>query len=83
MELKKVQSELEKVQNNSTGNSNETAQQIAEMHKTISVLTEGINTLKVTREREVLIKEYPDILPELLLGKTEEEQKSLAENSEL
>lgn len=78
VEMKKLEKELADLKTQG-GAPSETALQIAEMNKTISTLSENLQTLQSEKERDVLVKEYPDIVPELLIGKTKDEQKRLVE----
>lgn len=78
VELKRLESKLSDLENK-TGAGDETSKIIGEMNKTISELTNSISSMQSEKEKEVLAREYPDIVPELLLGKTPEERKTLVE----
>lgn len=75
-ELKAAQAKLEELEKPKPG-SDQNANAVAELQKTISELTGTIGTMTSEREKERLAKAYPDIVPDLLLGKSQEEIERL------
>jgi len=51
-------------------------EKIAALTEQIKALTGSMTALTQEREREALTKQYPDILPEFLMGKSSEERES-------
>jgi len=51
--------------------------QIALLTKQIETLTESMNQINLEKARESLREKYPDIVPDLLIGKTPEQIESL------
>jgi len=49
------------------------------MSDTISTLEKTIKTMNRVQESERLAKDYPDILPELLIGKTKEDIEKIVD----
>lgn len=75
-EMKSLQDELAKLKDGSSKDS-EVQKAIADMSETIKALTDTISTMESDKERARLKATYPDILPDLLLGKSKEEIESL------
>lgn len=76
VELKAMQAkmaELEKAKQGDEG----TNKVLSEMRDTVKALTDTISKMESDKQREVLKKAYPDIHPDLLLGKTPEEVERL------
>ncbi len=49
------------------------------LKKSIDEIGKKLDKINQASETEALTKKYPDILPEILVGKTEEEQKSIVD----
>ena len=49
------------------------------LHELVKGMTEELTTMREDKQRADLQNKYPDIVPETLLGKTEEEQKTIVE----
>ena len=73
IDLKKVQEEFEKLKLVKDEKKSDTEKQLSEMSKTIKELTDTISTMSTNQRSETLAKKYPDILPELLHGKSDDE----------
>lgn len=75
-EMKSLQTKIEELEKKGSGD-HESQRQIAELTATVKTLTEEIGKVTTDRKREELRQKYPDILPELLIGKSDEEVESL------
>jgi len=71
-EIKSVLSEIEDMNKKGSGDS-EAVKKIEDLKKTVETLTDQIETINTEKQKEDLAKKYPDILPDLLLGKSPEE----------
>lgn len=72
-ELKSALSRIEELEKSGSSNTSETQKAIEGMQKTIADLTGTISSMNSDRERERLARDYPDIVPDLLLGKSQDE----------
>lgn len=57
----------------------EATKKIDELTKTVGELTTKIGTINTDNEKQKLAEKYPDILPEMLIGKTDEEKERIVE----
>lgn len=73
--LKKLEKEIEK---SDQKNKDDKDIKIDRLSETVKELTGQIEELNKERETEKLKKEYPDILPSVLLGKSDEEKEKIA-----
>ena len=76
-ELKSALSKIEELKKSGSSNTSETQKAIEDMQKTIADLTGTITQMNSDRERERLARDYPDIVPDLLLGKSQDEIEKL------
>lgn len=60
------------------GDDSETTKQIKELTQTVETLSSQIGETKLNERKVELAKKYPDIEPEFLIGKTDEECEKLA-----
>jgi chromosome segregation ATPase len=67
--MKDLQKKLDELE----GKKNEGKNEIETLRDELSKMNETISSLKTEREKETLSQKYPDILPEFLVGKTEDE----------
>lgn len=73
VELKKVTTETERLKTSAPDS--ETHRQIETLTKTVTDLTGQIGELHQDKQKELLAQQYPDILPDLLIGKSAEERE--------
>ncbi len=73
LELKKKEEELKKKKKPEEKKGEN--EEIKKMNETINNLNKTISKIKAKDEKKELSQKYPDILPDLLLGKNEEEQE--------
>ena len=73
--MKKVQEQIAELEKKGPSDSEvtKTTKQISELTEQVKSLTGQIETINTDRKREELAKQYPDILPDLLIGKSPEE----------
>lgn len=76
VELKKALNEIETLKKGS-GDGEKNNAEIQRLNETVTTLTKQIGEMSTEREKEKLKAKYPDILPELLTGKTEAEQERI------
>lgn len=76
VELKAAQDKLATLERSGTQD-DETKRLLGEMSETVKTLTGTISKMESDKERERLRSAYPDIVPELLLGKTQEDIERL------
>ena len=79
VELKKALGEIEKVNKKNDDKKSDSQKALDKMSETISTLEKTIGTMNSAQETERLTKEYPDILPELLAGKTKDEIEAVVD----
>jgi len=79
LDLKKVQEEFDRLKKIKDEKKSELENKMTQMSETISKLTETIQSMNLTQESERLAKQYPDILPELLVGKTQEQIEAIVD----
>lgn len=77
LETKKILEEIAELKKKGSGDS-EADKKIETMTKTVAALTEQIATLNADKRKAELQKKFPEILPELLLGKSDEEAEIIA-----
>lgn len=70
--VKNALEEIEEFKKKGLGNKEET-QKIDDLNKKIENLTGQIGNIEKEKRKEELQKKFPDILPELLIGKSDEE----------
>lgn len=75
VELKKAQADLEAAKKSSDNGGK--LEEIQKLNETVATLSKQIGEIGAEREREKLATKYPDILPELLVGKTEADQERI------
>jgi DNA-binding transcriptional MerR regulator len=79
VDLKKLEKLIEDSKKKGEEGKTEAEKALVEMQEKIGELTETIDTLNSTRKSEALLKQYPDIMPELLVGKSEEEVEKIVD----
>jgi len=77
--LKEAEAKLAEVKKNDDDKRSEVEKTIDGFKSQIGELTAEIKKVQVEKSRAELAKTYPDILPELLLGKNDEEVKTIVE----
>lgn len=70
--VKEVQDKIAELEKKGSGDS-EAIKQISELTEQVKSLTGQIGAINTDKQREELAKQYPDILPDLLIGKSPEE----------
>lgn len=78
IEHKKTLERIEELEKKGSGDQ-EAAKQIATLTETVTQLTSQIGEINSEKKKEELRQKYPDILPELLIGKTDTEIEALVE----
>ena len=78
LELKKAQEALAEA-SKAKGNTDETSAAITLMGETIKKLSDTITKMEDEKHREELRAKYPDIVPELLIGRNNEDIERLVE----
>jgi len=73
IDLKKIKDEFDKLKKVEGNKKSDSEKEFIKMGETIKKLTETISSMTQIQESERLAKEYPDILPELLVGKSKDE----------
>ena len=73
VDLKKIQDEFDKLKTEKDSKKSDSEKKLDAMGETIKNLTDTISTMNKTQDSERLAKEYPDILPELLQGRSTDE----------
>lgn len=76
VELKTMQAKMAELEKSKQGDEG-TNKVLSEMSETVKTLTATISKMESDKQREVLKVAYPDIHPDLLLGKTTEEVERL------
>lgn len=76
-ELKAALARVEELDKSRNAGSDETRKELEAMRKTIEKLTGTISSMETDKERERLKDAYPDIVPELLIGKSKDEIEKL------
>jgi len=77
IDLKKLADDLKTAQEANKGGKTDSEKQISELSESVKKLTETITTMRTQQESESLAKLYPDILPDLLIGKTKEQVEAV------
>lgn len=75
-EFRALQDKLAMLEKNGTGES-ETKKMLADMGETIKTLGSTISNMEKDKERERLRSQYPDIVPDMIIGRTPEEIERL------
>jgi hypothetical protein len=78
--LKETEAKLAEFQKAKDSNTSETEKLIASLKEEIGGVRKEMETLNIEKRRESLATKFPDILPELLIGKTDEEIGKIVEN---
>jgi SMC interacting uncharacterized protein involved in chromosome segregation len=85
--LKAAEAELAEIKKGKNDNRSEVEKTIASLKDEIKGMADEVGKLNTEKRREMLAKKYPDILPELIIGKSDEEidkivesQRSLSKN---
>lgn len=78
IEHKKTLERIEELEKKGSGDS-ESVKKIAELTETVTALTSQIGEINSEKKREELRQKYPDILPDLLIGKNDAEIEALVE----
>lgn len=76
LELKKIQDEKDK---NTKGGLSDSEKVISELNEKLASLTTSITEMKSQQDNERLSKQYPDILPELLVGKNSDQIEKIVD----
>lgn len=79
VELKKVLEKFEAVNKKKDDKKSETEKALEKMSETVETLEKTISTMNTAQESERLLKKYPDILPEFLAGKNEDEIEKIVD----
>jgi len=79
VELKKALESIEKASKKKDDKKSDSQKALDKMSETVSKLEETISSMNTTQESERLLKEYPDILPEFLTGKTKDEIEKIVD----
>ena len=79
VELKKVLADLAEKNKKIDDKKSESEKSLEKMGETIKNLEKTIHTIEDSHRSEKLKESYPDILPELLIGKTDEEIVAIAD----
>lgn len=77
VDMKKLADDLKIAQESRSGSQTENDKKISELSESVKKLTETITVMHTQQESENLVKLYPDILPDLLIGKTKEQAESV------
>lgn len=77
IEIKNALKDIEDLKSKGSEDS-ETSKQIKELSDTVATLTTQIGETKTNERLKELSTKYPDILPEFLIGKTDEECENFA-----
>lgn len=72
--LKKAQSDIEELKKRGSGDS-ESEKKIEQLTVLIGEMKKEVGSMTAEKQKEALAKQYPDILPDLLVGRTPEEQE--------
>lgn len=80
VDFKRVEEEFKKLKATGDDKKSDTDKELAKMGETIKTLTDTIGKMNVSQESERLAKEYPDILPELLVGKDKDQIEKIVDN---
>ena len=78
-ELKKAQSALKKIQDARDDDRSDTEKLVDGFKDQIKKLTDEVGQINSEKHRQTLAEKYPDILPELLEGKTDEQVEKIVE----
>lgn len=78
LEIKKTQADIEDLKKKGSEDS-ETDKKLETLGSMVKDLTAQIGSLNTEKQKEELAKKFPDILPDLLLGKSPEEAELIAE----
>lgn len=79
VDMKKVEEDLKKLQDKKDEKKSDTEKSLAKMAETIETLNKTISTMSDANRSKDLAEKYPDILPELLTGKTDEEVEAIVD----
>ena len=79
VDFKKLEKTIADIQKKKDKGKSESEKALEKMQETISKLTKTIDTLNSKNESEALLKKYPDIMPELLIGKSEEDVEKIVD----
>lgn len=79
VDLKKALEKIESAGKKNDDKKTEAEKAMEKMSGTISNLEKAIKTMNTQQETEKLTKKYPDILPELLVGKNEDEIEKIVD----
>jgi len=79
IDLKKALEKVEKVEKVNEDKKSDLEKKLDEMSATISTLETTLKSMHTSNEVIKLKKQYPDILPELLAGKTDEEIEKIVD----
>lgn len=82
IELKEAQSKLDDALKNAKSNNAESNQEVVALTQTVKELTEKLTAVTTEMELKKISEKYPDILPELLLGKSEAERDLLVKKQQ-
>ena len=80
VDFKKVEDEFKKLKTAGGDKKSDTEKQLEKMGETIKKLTDTISIMNTTQESDRLTKEYPDILPEMLVGKDKDQIEKIVDN---
>ena len=78
--LKDAEAKLAEIEKGKNDNRSETEKLISELKDEIKGMADEVKNLNIEKRRETLAKKYPDILPELIIGKTDEEIDKIVES---
>lgn len=78
--LKEAEAKLAEIQKNKEDGRSETEKLISSLKDEIKGMADEVKNLNTEKRREKLAEKYPDILPELIIGKSDEEIVKIVEN---
>lgn len=79
LDLKKLQDELENATKKKSSELTESEKMISELQTSIKQMSDTIQSMKSEQDTKSLTEKYPDILPELLIGKNPDEIEKIVD----
>ena len=79
LDLKKIEEDFEKIKKTNDDKKSDSEKKIENLSKTVEDLTKNIEVMNTAHQSEVLQKTYPDILPEFLIGKSNDEIEKIVD----
>lgn len=78
--LKDAEAKLAEIAKGQNDNRSEVEKVISALKDEIKSMADEVKNLNTEKRRDTLAQKYPDILPELIIGKTDEEIDKIVEN---